>query len=252
MTRRYAILPVLAASAMAQNKVPEDRRNFIACPIVRDTKTVPCFLAEYEGELYYLGVQEDIGAPWFPPQQSHEVLVEGTVKAGPRVCGGIPLSALVTSVMPELTRSCNTVLPARDDIPAPADVFRGPGPGPSTRPRETSAESSPPFIVYFDFDNDQMRESATHIVRSAVSLAAVNHATHFEVTVSRGAVLLSNGRTVAENEFIATRRADKIAAQLKGLGVPPAALAIKIDNAAATPTGLNDHTNRRALISVAP
>ena len=30
-------------------------RSFVSCPIVRDTKTVPCFLAEYEGEMYYLG-----------------------------------------------------------------------------------------------------------------------------------------------------------------------------------------------------
>jgi hypothetical protein len=40
--------------------VAQQQRSFVACPIVRDTKTVPCFLAEYDGELYYLGIQQDI------------------------------------------------------------------------------------------------------------------------------------------------------------------------------------------------
>src|SRR5208283_3530544 len=66
------------------------QRNFVACPIVRDTKTVPCFLAEYEGELYYLGIQQDITSEFHPPQLKHEVLVEGQVAEAPRVCGGIP------------------------------------------------------------------------------------------------------------------------------------------------------------------
>ena len=38
------------------------QRNFVACPMVRDTQTVPCFLAEYDGETYYLGIQQDITA----------------------------------------------------------------------------------------------------------------------------------------------------------------------------------------------
>ncbi len=48
-----------------------------ACPIVRDTRTVPCFLAEYDGETYFLGIQQDITADFHPPQLKHEVLVEG-------------------------------------------------------------------------------------------------------------------------------------------------------------------------------
>ena len=73
----------------------------MACPVVRDTKTVPCFLAEYQGETYFLGIQQDITADFYPPQLLHEVLVEGTVAPGPRVCGGIPLKPLHVSVLPE-------------------------------------------------------------------------------------------------------------------------------------------------------
>ena len=70
---RIACLLSLLATAIAVAQ----ERSFIACPIVRDTKTVPCFLAEYEGELYYLGIQQDITAAFHPPQLKHEVLVEG-------------------------------------------------------------------------------------------------------------------------------------------------------------------------------
>ena len=46
---------------------------------MRDTKTVPCWLAEYDGELYYLGIQTDISAEFHPPYLGHKVLVEGRV-----------------------------------------------------------------------------------------------------------------------------------------------------------------------------
>src|SRR6516225_6867955 len=114
MTRIALSLALLARILPAQ-----DTRNFIACPILRDTKTVPCWLAEYEGEIYYLGVQPEAGAAESAPQQAHEVLVEGTVNPGPKVCGGIPLSPVTISVLPELNRSCNSVLPAKDEIEAP-------------------------------------------------------------------------------------------------------------------------------------
>src|SRR5579885_2519716 len=93
-------------------------RNFIACPIVRDTKTVPCFLAEYQGELYYLGIQQDITAEFHPPQLKHEVLVEGRISEGPRICGGIPLKPLAISVLKEVNPACNTLLPAEPGIEA--------------------------------------------------------------------------------------------------------------------------------------
>ena len=103
-----AALFMMAAIALGQ------QRNFVACPIVRDTKTVPCFLAEYEGETYYLGIQQDITSDFHPPQLKHQVLVEGRVAAGPRVCGGIPLQPLSISVLKEVNLACNTLLPAEN------------------------------------------------------------------------------------------------------------------------------------------
>ena len=43
-------LLLVAASAQAAQPDPS-LRNFVACPIVRDTASVPCWLAEYDGEL---------------------------------------------------------------------------------------------------------------------------------------------------------------------------------------------------------
>src|SRR5271166_2749755 len=114
-------LAMIGATAFGQ------QRNFVACPIVRDTKTVPCFLAEYDGELYYLGIQQDITAEFHPPQLKHEVLVEGRIAEGPRVCGGIPLQPVAISVLKEVNLACNTLLPAEPGLDAP-EAPRGPGP----------------------------------------------------------------------------------------------------------------------------
>ena len=46
------LLVALNAAPLAAEDLPSARRNFVACPIVRDTASVPCWLAEYDGELY--------------------------------------------------------------------------------------------------------------------------------------------------------------------------------------------------------
>ena len=101
MSRVRGLLLVLlfAAQLNAQNL------SFVTCPIVRDTKTVPCWLAEYKGETYYLGNQGGVAQDFYPPQLNHEVLVEGVVAQGLRVCGGIPLRPVKTSVFLEINRA---------------------------------------------------------------------------------------------------------------------------------------------------
>jgi hypothetical protein len=224
MTRIAVSLALLAQILCAQ-----DTRNFIACPILRDTKTLPCWLAEYEGELYYLGVQPDAAASVTAPQQAHEVLVEGTVKTGQKVCGGIPLSPVTISVLPELNRGCNTVLPAKDEIEAP-----------STREVEPSPTTEPPFVIDFEFDNDRISAPGMRVIERI----AAGHPARLEVTVSHGSVLLSNGRTLTENDTTPSRRAKKIAAALVALGIPASSVSVRASNA--------DSTTRRALISITP
>lgn len=43
------------AALRAGPQVRATNLSFIICPIVRDPKTVPCWLAEYKGVVYYLG-----------------------------------------------------------------------------------------------------------------------------------------------------------------------------------------------------
>ena len=128
----------------------EPRANFVSCPIVRDTASVPCWLSEYDGELYYLTIQSDVTSPVTPPWLGHRVLVEGTVSAEPRICGGIVLKPVHLSVMPEPDASCNTMLPAEERYNLTFEPPRPPGPSkgrlafdnapPSTR----TAPAAPP------------------------------------------------------------------------------------------------------------
>ena len=124
-----AWVAVVAAPLNAE-EAPAERRNFVACPIVRDTASVPCWLAEHEGELYFLTLQTDVSAPVTPPWLGHRVLVEGSVAAErPRICGGIVLEPVVLSVLPELDASCNTaVLPAEERYNLTFEPPRPPGP----------------------------------------------------------------------------------------------------------------------------
>src|SRR5690606_35596645 len=112
-TWNVAWLALLNAAAVAGPAAGE-RLNFVACPVIRDTRTVPCWLSEYKGELYYLTIQSDVSAPVQPPMLGHQVLVEGVVSDAPRICGGIVLEPVRLSVMPELDANCNTMLPADD------------------------------------------------------------------------------------------------------------------------------------------
>jgi hypothetical protein len=251
---------VLLAVFLLPVTLAAQQRNFVTCPVVRDTKTVPCFLAEYQGETYYLAVQQDISADLYPPQLLHEVLVEGTVAPGPRVCGGIPLKPLKLSVLPEVNVSCNTILPAEPDIEAPPT--RRPA-GPSTRqaPVSTAAVAPerpvPPFRerewkIFYDFDSAFLFSRDTRMVNQAADFALAAKAKSVEITAQRGATLLSNGQTLTESETIATQRAERVAELLRGLGTASAALKIRIVPDISKPDGVTDPQNRVVSIRVTP
>jgi outer membrane protein OmpA-like peptidoglycan-associated protein len=243
------------------------QRSFVACPIVRDTKTVPCFLAEYEGETYYLTIQQDIQAELYPPQLLHEVLVEGTVAPGPRICGGVPLKPVKLSVLPELNLACNTILPAEPGIEAPPT--RRPA-GPSTRQAPVIPGAAPPaagpkpqeflsgpfterqFEITYDFDSAFLFLKDTRVVSQAATYASAAKAKTVEITAHRAASLLSNGRIVTENEAIAVRRAEGVADILRGLGTDPVSIKVRVVPDVAKPDGVTDPQNRLLTIRVAP
>jgi hypothetical protein len=260
MKRRFLAALALASTAFAQ------QRSFVACPIVRDTKTVPCFLAEYEGETYYLTIQIDIQAEIYPPQLLHEVLVEGTVAEGPRICGGIPLKPLKLSVLPELNPGCNTILPAEPGIEAPPTrrpagpstkqapvVPAGPPPAkPKPEARPTGPFTERAFEITYDFDSAFLFSRDTRVVSQAATYATAAKAKSVEITAHRAASLLSNGRVLTENEGIATRRAQGVVDIMKGLGADPASIKVRVVPDVAKPDGTTDPQHRLLTIRVMP
>ena len=253
---RFPIQPLLpliiALPALAQQKA------FVACPVVRDTKTVPCFLADYQGETYFLGIQQDITAAFYPPQLLHEVLVEGAVAAGPRVCGGIPLKPMHVSVLPEVNRACNTILPAEPGIDAPP--AKRPA-GPSTRLAPVSTAAVPPqkpeppfiereFVIQYDFDSDFLFARNTRQLTDIAEYARVSKAQTVEVIGYRASTLLSNGSLLTEKANVSRLRAERVAEVLKGLGAPASAVRWISEPAAAN--GATDYQNRRVAVRVSP
>jgi outer membrane protein OmpA-like peptidoglycan-associated protein len=245
------IVPAITLPVLAQT-------NFVACPVVRDTKTVPCFLADYQGETYFLGIQQDIAAEFYPPQLLHEVLVEGAVVAGPRVCGGIPLKPLHVSVLPELNRACNTILPAEPGIDAPP--AKRPA-GPSTRQAPVSTAAVPPkkpeppfgereFLIQYDFDSDFLFARDTRRLTDIAEYARVSKAQTVEVVGYRGSTLLSNGSLLIEKANVSRLRAERVAEVLKGLGTP--ASTVRWIGEAAAANGAKDYESRRVAVRVMP
>jgi len=238
---------LMAVAALAQQK------SFVACPVVRDTKTVPCFLAEYEGETYFLGIQQDITADFHPPQLKHEVVVEGRVVPGPRVCGGIPLKPVSISVVKEVNLNCNTLLPAEPGIEAPPAV-RGAGPS-SKRPEPGSARREArtgrqEFTVLYAFNDDYLDFAGQRIVNEAAAYAKRSGAANVKVSGYRATSLLSNGDRLVEKPALAEKRAQNIATVLRGLGVSVSSADWKSD--AEPGDGQTDPTRRRVTIVVTP
>jgi outer membrane protein OmpA-like peptidoglycan-associated protein len=261
-------------------RLPADRRNFVACPIVQDTDTVPCWLAEYDGKTYFLGIQTDSGG-WSPPYLGHRVLVEGKLAGGPNICGGIPLTSQypaspipsgkangrplpnppVTSVMRNLDPSCNTLLPSdpRYHIegrrgPGPntaASAFRRP-PAPPAAPRPQWPYQARTFTLTYDFDSELASRTIRNALNAVLYARAVA-AKRITIVGYRGATLLSDGSTLAEMPKIAQARAQELAGTLRELGLPKSAtLVVHWDSEPQPADGITDPERRRSEIIVTP
>ena len=221
------------------------RRNFVACPIVRDTKTQPCWLAEYEGELYYLGQQGGVANDFYPPHLGHLALIEGVVGQG-RVCGGLPLQPVKVSVLRELTPACRTMLPAEDGIEAPPPIPAPRGPAPSW----VKIDGPGDVTLYFDFDNDFFSLHLTVALTDLAKHVAQVKASRVEVTGFRASTRLSNGQVMIERDGMGSIRARKVSDTLAGLGVPVSLISVSAPAQAQPADGVNDPWNRRVQIMV--
>ena len=251
------VLAALAAVPLAAEDLPAERRNFVACPIVRDTASVPCWLAEYDGELYFLTLQTDVSAPVTPPWLGHRVLVEGNAaRDRARICGGVVLEPVVLSVLPELDASCNTpVLPAEDRYNLTFEPPRPPGPSAG---RLAFAGTAPPppaeppraFTLRYDFDGLIVFRHAGELT-SIFDSAKARNARVVAITGDRGSVLLSDGTTLVEQPAIARRRAEQVAELLRGAGLTNVEYRVRWHDEAGTPDG-DDAALRRVTVELDP
>jgi hypothetical protein len=259
-SRRVAslIVATLVTVPLAAQQAPAERRNFVSCPIVRDTASVPCWLAEYDGELYFLTLQTDVSAPVTPPWLGHRVLVEGTLAHDrPRICGGVVLEPVVLSVLPELDASCNTLLPAEERYNLTFEPPRPPGPSAGRLAfaggAAPSLPAAPPrgFTLRYDFDGLVVFRHAGEL--TAVLDAARQHgARSVTITGYRGAVLLSNGAMLTEQTSLARRRAEQVAALLRGAGLTDVEYRVDWHDEAEAADGEDDAALRRVTVELQP
>lgn len=259
--RRRAAL--FAACVIAQSAIAtaaDGVLNFVSCPIVRDTSSVPCWLTEYEGQLYFLTIQSDVTSPVTPPWLGHRVLVEGVVSKEPSICGGVVLKPVHLSVLPERDASCNVMLPAESKFDLTFEPPRPPGPSKGrlafdaapSAPSSTAPVSGPrEFTIPYDFDalvGFNHARVLTDILEHARSVNAVA----IDIVGYRGAVRLSNGQTMAEDAGIAARRAEQVATLLRGANLTQPAYTVRSQDDTAQATGMNDYRIRRVVVTVRP
>lgn len=263
-------------SAADTIKAPPTQRNFVACPVVIDAQDVPCWVADYEGERYFLTVQtgRSYGVV-FAPQLKHKVLVEGTVTDEPRICGGVVLKDVKLSVMEyEISPECDQILPGdayrtkgprpiipdgdppwgkSTAVPLPPDPSRSPAAIKAKMERMAAAKETWEFVVPYFFDSNYLpfpAEQAT--VDQAADYAVMTNARRVEVVGYRGSVILSNGEIMTERAGLAEQRARKVADILRDFGVPDSALKVSWKEEPEHSGGVRDYEKRRVTITVIP
>jgi hypothetical protein len=248
------------AAAFAAGPADPQIRNFVACPIVRDTATVPCWLAEHDGELYFLTLQTDVSAPVNPPWLGHRVLVEGRRKDGPRICGGIVLEPVRLSIVAEPDPTCNTMLPAEERYNLTFEPPRPPGPSAGKLAFDTLPMPVKPvnvkreahhYSLQYDFDG-LVNFKHPFALAPILDLAQAMKAGRIVIEGHRGAALLSDGTVVPEQADRARRRAEQIAELLRGAGLTAPTYEVRWTDAAPAPDGVDDYRERRVDITVRP
>lgn len=275
-------LAVVAASLVSIGQaiagVPDTQRNFVECPILLDTEPVPCWVADYKGERYFLAVQSGRGAggTTIPPQLLHRALVEGTMSDEPRICGGIVLRPIMISpMMDEIDQSCNRLEPSGGYHANGPRVVGLDGDPPGERESTAFGESfgqrtglderravyvanaaarkRMDFEIGFFFDSDYIiYPIEQEDVEDAVDYANLLKASKIEIVAYSAPAQLSDGGERRESADIAKRRAEKLALILKDFGWSADRLSVKWEAKPTHNGGVRDYERRKAVIRVMP
>ena len=243
-----------AVSVSAADPAVGDRLSFVSCPVVRDTSSVPCWLAEYEGQTYFLTLQTDVSAPVNPPWLGHKVLVEGVVSDAPAICGGRVLKPVALSVIQDLDASCNTVLPAEDRYNLTFEPPRPPGPSRGRLAFGDPVASGTPaaataFTLQYEFDGLVAFRHAL-ILQQILDAARQVHAKELRITAYRSASRLSNKSVMRERDQIGRERAEQIRELLQGAGLDDVKFTLQWKDRSKRPNGAEDAANRRAEVEL--
>jgi hypothetical protein len=261
MRNLSSLAALLVLGAACANAAPPagTRLSFVSCPIVRDTRSVPCWLSEHGGDTYYLTIQSDVSALVQPPLLGHRVLVEGVVSDKAPICGGVVLEPVNLSVMPEIDSSCNTMLPVDDRYvvdfnPRPPGPSGGrlafdPVPGaPATPPPPPQGPQT--LQIYFDFDKGvSFRHPGTLV--NLIDVAGKIGAKTMKITGVRGAHRLTDGTLLQETAAAGERRANEMASLLKGAGLT-LPTTVEWRDGVAEADGIDDWQSRRVTIELLP
>ena len=284
---RFAAVALLMPSLLLAAPPPGTHVSFVSCPILRDTRSVPCWLSDYQSDRYYLTIQSDVSAEVQPPLMGHQVLVEGIVSDAARICGGVVLSQVHLSAMPEIDANCREELPADDRYmvdfaprpPGPSGgrlAFAadpsgnggnagqrdgaprggaGPAAAPGARggaPRQAAPATTGPqkFDVYFDFDKGVSFRHPSAL-SSILNAARRGTAKRAVITGVRGAHKLSNGTLLQEAPATGQRRAEEIAHLLAGAGLA-LPTEVKWTSGEKEADGVDDWQTRRVTVELLP
>lgn len=244
-----------ACIATATAGFAQQRINFVSCPIVRDTASVPCWLAEYDGQVYFLTLQTDVSAEVTPPWLGHRVLVEGTVSSESPICGGVVLKPVHLSVL-ESDASCNTMLPAEDRYNLTFEPPRPPGPSAGRLAFDNGRPAAPPvttstrqFTVAYEF-NGLVGFKHAQALTDILNFARAANAREIEIVGYRGAVALSNGQTMTEDAGIGKKRAQQVEMLLRGANLTSPSYVVKWQDEPVRATGIDDYLSRRVVVTV--
>jgi outer membrane protein OmpA-like peptidoglycan-associated protein len=250
-----AALSFAAASAIADppaapaTPVAGKHVSFVTCPIFRDAAR-QCWLAENQGEIF------DIARTMLatPPQLLHKVLVEGEVAAEPRSCGGIVLQPIHVSIMPEIDRSCDTVLPDNgakatepsfaDFPPALLNLIGEPLPMPS------GPFSDRTFVVTYSFNSAFVSQESQQVIETAAKYAIASKAKHIEITGFAARSKLDDGSMMVEDVAVADQRASGVSIAMAGIGANRSSIKIHPRTIVASADGIHDAENRRVIIRI--